>query len=205
MGLVQTGIRSKLGVEKVRKTTVVGMDIKRGHIEAGLLRPRQKRHFAAPTNGELDIALDNEDNAADDNNMAFDAIAAALIADATADSDEDLPLPIVPVPPPLLATICLPAQAIRNALPPLPTPPATQRVPKTSIPLRDLFIFPGDNNAPDAGHGIDSFWQGGIKNLNLEIEALEVLSAEDEPDANSDGNGDDDVLMADSSTVSGTV
>jgi hypothetical protein len=29
MGLVHTGICSKLGVEKVRKTTMVGMDIKR--------------------------------------------------------------------------------------------------------------------------------------------------------------------------------
>jgi hAT family C-terminal dimerisation region len=28
MGLVHTGIRSKLGIEKVRKTTMVGMDIK---------------------------------------------------------------------------------------------------------------------------------------------------------------------------------
>jgi hypothetical protein len=28
MGLIHTGIHSKLGVEKVRKTTMVGMDIK---------------------------------------------------------------------------------------------------------------------------------------------------------------------------------
>ena len=45
MGLVHTGIRSKLAVEKVRKTTMVGMDIKRSHREADLLRFRGKRNF----------------------------------------------------------------------------------------------------------------------------------------------------------------
>jgi hypothetical protein len=47
MGLVHTAIRSKLGVEKVRKTTMVGMDIKRAHIEAGLLHTRGKRNFTS--------------------------------------------------------------------------------------------------------------------------------------------------------------
>jgi hypothetical protein len=35
MGLVHTSIRSKLGVEKVCKATMVGMDIKQMHLEAG--------------------------------------------------------------------------------------------------------------------------------------------------------------------------
>lgn len=38
MGLVHTAIRSRLSVDKVHKTTVVGMDIKRSHLEAGLVR-----------------------------------------------------------------------------------------------------------------------------------------------------------------------
>ncbi|KAH9062149.1 hypothetical protein EDB87DRAFT_1560081, partial [Lactarius vividus] len=37
MGLVQTATRSRLSVDKVRKTTIVGMDLKRSHIEFGLL------------------------------------------------------------------------------------------------------------------------------------------------------------------------
>ena len=45
MGLVHTGIHSKLGIEKVRKATAVRMDIKQTHIEAGLLRSRGKRSF----------------------------------------------------------------------------------------------------------------------------------------------------------------
>jgi hAT family C-terminal dimerisation region len=42
MGLVHTGIRSRLGVEKVCKTTMVRMDIKQIHLEAGLLYARGK-------------------------------------------------------------------------------------------------------------------------------------------------------------------
>jgi hypothetical protein len=49
MGLVHTAIRSKLGVDKVCKTTIIGMDIKRSHIEAGLAHSRGHRNFKAPT------------------------------------------------------------------------------------------------------------------------------------------------------------
>ena len=42
MGLVHTGICSKLGAEKVCKTTMVGINIKRVHVEAGLLHARGK-------------------------------------------------------------------------------------------------------------------------------------------------------------------
>jgi len=37
MGLVHMGIHNKIGVEKVHKTMMVGMDIKQMHLEAGLL------------------------------------------------------------------------------------------------------------------------------------------------------------------------
>ncbi|KAH9048292.1 ribonuclease H-like domain-containing protein, partial [Lactarius hengduanensis] len=46
MGLVQTATRSRLSVDKVRKTTIVGMDLKRSHIEFGLLRTRERRDFS---------------------------------------------------------------------------------------------------------------------------------------------------------------
>jgi hAT family C-terminal dimerisation region len=47
MGLVHTSIRSKLGVEKVRKATMVGMDIKQMHLEARLLHAQgnETSHF----------------------------------------------------------------------------------------------------------------------------------------------------------------
>jgi len=49
MGLVHIAIQSKLGVDKVRKTTIVGMDIKQLHIEAGLAHSRGHQNFEAPT------------------------------------------------------------------------------------------------------------------------------------------------------------
>jgi hypothetical protein len=42
MGLVHTGIHSKLGVEKVHKMTMVGMDIKHNHQDTGLLQLQDK-------------------------------------------------------------------------------------------------------------------------------------------------------------------
>ena len=45
MGLVHTGICSKLGVEKVHKTTMVRMDIKQMHVEASLLHAQGKWDF----------------------------------------------------------------------------------------------------------------------------------------------------------------
>ena len=58
MGLVHTGIRSRLGVDKVRKTTMVGMDIKRMHVETGLLHARGKRNFTGSTSSPEDEESD---------------------------------------------------------------------------------------------------------------------------------------------------
>ena len=56
------------------------------------------------------------------------------------------------------------------------TPP--RPVPKTAIPLKLLFLFPTDRNSPSTG--TDYFWQGGIKNLDKEMEAYEILCANQE-------------------------
>lgn len=58
MGLVHTGIHSRLGVEKVRKCTMMGMDIKQTHIDAGLLCPRGKQSFSVPPSEEGSEAAD---------------------------------------------------------------------------------------------------------------------------------------------------
>jgi len=47
MGLVHTGIRRKLGVKKVCKTTIVEMDIKRAHLDASLLHMHGKQNFTS--------------------------------------------------------------------------------------------------------------------------------------------------------------
>jgi len=89
MGLVHTGIRSKLGVEKVRKTTMVGMDIKRAHLEAGLLHIRGPRNFTSEARAQ---ALNHTSSLADcidtgdqvDELIGFEQLSEHLIAGAAA-------------------------------------------------------------------------------------------------------------------------
>jgi hypothetical protein len=190
MGLVHTAIRSKLSVDKVRKTTVVGMEIKREHIEAGLLRSRGPRQFEAPIDGNETLEAGSADFDPGDveDVLDFDQLAEQLIEDAIADPDGDSDLdlddnePPAPTPAPPL-TIRLPFEAIQVALPVL-TPQRPTAMQKTAIPLNSLFIFPTDRNSPSTEPGIDYFWQGGIKNLDSEMEACEILctSQENAPD-----------------------
>lgn len=182
MGLVHTAIRSKLGVDKVRKTTVVGMDIKREHIDSGLVRPRGRRNFEAPMSGDTTREAGTGDFDPGEFNevLDFEQLAAQLIEEARDDSDSDDGEP--PPTPPL--TIRLPLHAIHTALP-AATPQQPTVVPKTGIPLKSLFIFPTNRESPSTG--MDYFWQGGIKNLDKEMEAYEILcealeSAAVEPD-----------------------
>jgi hypothetical protein len=199
MGLVHTAIRSKLGVDKVRKTTVVGMEIKREHIEAGLVHPRGHRNFEAPTSagstthetGSTDFDPGDFEDVLD-----FDQLAEQLIEEAAADPDSDSDSeddePPPPAPP---LTIRLSLHAIQAAL---PTPQRPVVVPKTAIPLKSLFIFPTNRDSPSTG--MDYFWQGGIKNLDQEMEAYDILSAFLESAA---VGSDADVPMA-SGTASGS-
>jgi hypothetical protein len=186
MGLVHTGIRSQLGVEKVRKTTMVGMDIKRSHSDAGLLRPRKSRNFdisdgdggSNPTDteiGEFEDVLEYAD-------LARDLIASAA-ADVDSDSDDDDDLPITPVTIPAQGmarptrhSTTANSQAIPAASAPAPArPPAQSRRTATGkITLENLFIYPTPG-APS--NGIDLFWSGGIKNLETEMELHEILNA----------------------------
>ena len=174
MGLVHTAIRSRLSVDKVCKTTVVGMDIKWSHLEAGLVRVWGHRNFEAPTSDG-----DGGETGIDENDLGdvldFDELAEELINDAAAadlgnssDTDDDELMALPPL------TIWLPLHAIQSDL---PVPPPQQ---KAAIPLKLLFIFPGDQNAPSDGPGMDYFWQGGIKNLEKEMEAYRILQSHPE-------------------------
>ena len=187
MGLVHTGIRSKLGVDKVRKTTMVGMDIKRVHLEAGLLYARGQRKFTSEARAQetdhdnspadhLDIGDQNDDL------LNFDQLSEHLItgaASANADKDvgddlddtDELP-PAVTMQAPLTITI-----------PPLnlatPSSQATQ-VKRTCIPLKLLFDYPNDIDMPS--EGMNSFWRGGIENLDKEMEAYDIIHGSTEDD-----------------------
>jgi hypothetical protein len=202
MGLVHTGIRSKLGVEKVRKTTMVGMDIKQMHLASGLLHARGKRNFTSASEQESELepgsAADHL-NIGDDSDdlLNFDQLSEHLIAGAAAangdkdigdDDDDELP-PTASVRPPLTITIPpLNSATLSNQ--------ATQ-VKKTSIPLQILFKYPTDTDPPS--DGMNSFWKGGIQNLEKEMEAYEILSSSEE---NVDGiNIEIPAMQVDSSVI----
>jgi hypothetical protein len=196
MGLVHTAIRSKLSVDKVRKTTVIGMDIKREHIEAGLVQPRGHRNFKAPESSDgapktcsTDFDPSDFEEALDFNQLAKELIEDAAAADPDSDSDTD-PNKLPPL------TIRLPVHAVQAALPnPTPSRQSTT-IPKTAIPLKSLFIFPIDRNSPSTG--MDCFWQGGIKNLDKEMEAYDILCSSQESAAS---ETDAEVPMASSRTL----
>jgi hypothetical protein len=115
MGLVHTGIRSKLGVEKVRKTTMVGMDIKRMHLEAGLLHARGKRNFTSQQEPDQESDplppdhpnIGNGDDLLDFNQLSEHLIAGAASANADRDigDDDDNEPPVTVLAPPLRITI----------------------------------------------------------------------------------------------------
>ncbi|KAF8256976.1 hypothetical protein EI94DRAFT_1761551, partial [Lactarius quietus] len=191
MGLVHTGIHSKLGVEKVHKTTMVGMDIKRSHLEAGLVHSRGKRNFTGFTSEseagaqETDRANlttitdigDQEDGLMDFNQLSERLIARAVsasldrdVGDDYDDSNEFPPGNTTPVA----------SGSLMITIPPLNSaslsPQAAQHK-KTSIPLEILFQYPTDTDLPS--EGMNSFWRG-VENLEKEMEAYEILNANEE-------------------------
>jgi hypothetical protein len=157
----------------------VGMDIKWECINAGLVRPSAHQHFKAPTSSNVTNAMLVDTSTANfepndfKDVLEFSELAEELIkeaaegidSDSDLDGDDDGPTPSMPVPAPPL-TIQFPAHAIQAALPDSMPP---QPVLKTAIPLKSLFIFLTNQDSPSTG--LDSFWQGGIKNLAKEMEA----------------------------------
>ena len=192
MGLIHTGIRSRLGAEKVRKTAMVGMDIKRMHLEAGLLHARTKRMFmsqpgtsTSERGQEPDLepgsAADHLDLGDSDDLLDFDQLSGDLIAGAAAanadkdvgdDYDDDENPPTAPSVPALPLTITIPP--LNSAT----LPDQATHINKTSIPLQILFKYP--TNADQLSDGMNSFWKGGIQNLEKEMEAYEILSSSEE-------------------------
>ena len=72
--------------------------------------------------------------------------------------EDDTPPPLRITVPPLNSAICL----------------ATVLV-KVSIPLKTLFKYPTVAEPPS--DGMNTFWNGGIRNLEKEMEAYELLSS----------------------------
>jgi hypothetical protein len=163
MGHVHTATRSRLGVEKVRKATMVGMDITRSHMEAGLLRPRARRHldaFAAnnepepvanldAVNSDTDIGSLNGDPEVTANLLNFEKLAAQLVTGSAEDVDSDsepeepdgelLPTPATTTsqrcPTASSSTLMAPA-LVPPAPAPAPTPSLQPQAPRTRTRTR---------------------------------------------------------------------
>jgi len=128
------------------------MDLKREHIDAGLVRPQFHRHFEAPSSSNptpethsTDLKLSDFEDILDFDQLTEQLIEEAADDIANSDSESDLDRDNNDSPPPIPTpslTIWLPVHAIQAVLPDSSTPP--QPVPKTAIPLKLLFMFPTD-------------------------------------------------------------
>lgn len=164
-GIIHTKPCNKLSAEKVHKTGVVKMELRRTHVEAGLTHTRRKRAF-----GEIDSpeeppqSTDSPAVHADESDPDFRAVAQALVASATAaaDADSDSPSDDPTEPPP---------SRPQNAHP-------TQYQP---IPLKLLFDYPVAATMHE-GVGLDFYWKGGLRNLDRELASYDLQQAEDDED-----------------------
>ena len=105
--------------------------------------------------------------------MDFDELSETLIAGAaSARLDRDELLPDIDMP--------APSGSLRITIPPLHSSflssQATQ-LKRTCIPLEILFEYPTDT---DCDKGMNSFWKGGIENLEKEMEVYEILNLNEE-------------------------
>lgn len=130
------------------------------------------------TSSELDAEVAS-DNLGDINDpLDFDQLSDQLMAGAASastdkdvgDVDDDELLSTVTVPAPPL-TITIPP--LNSATRSLAAQPSSTLV-KVFIPLRILFKYPTDKDLPS--DGMNTFWRGGIQNLENELEAYELLS-----------------------------
>ena len=81
----------------------------------------------------------------------------------------------------LPSIVTVPAPPLTITIPPLysATRSAQQSTPvKVSIPLKTLFKYPTERDPPS--DGMNTFWRGGIQNLEKELEAYELLSGSGE-------------------------
>lgn len=75
------------------------------------------------------------------------------------------------------------APPLRITIPPLNSATLSHQATlakKTSIPLKILFKYPAATDLPLYESGMNSFWRGGIQNLEKEMEAYELLSLSEE-------------------------
>lgn len=158
-GNIHTKIRNRLSPQNVHKTTLVKMDIRRSHAEAGIsYGNRLKRKFGThePEPVPSDEVPTPSSTANDDSDEDLDAdygdFHAQLIADAAdAEIEDDLTTEF-------RADHGQPRTSRTNTT-------------RTCICLSDLFKFPTSDEDLDP---LDFYWKGGISNLEDELAKYDI-------------------------------
>jgi hypothetical protein len=184
MGIIHTKIKNRLHEEKVRKMSILGMEIRRGHAANGAVRKRLKRKFghdepedeSAPMpvqvegNGEGitasvnivpsdEIADDLEEAESPDSGGTFEEVAAGLAQDVMEDEDsDDEELPAATV------------EALQTA----PRRVHLYFGAKSRTPLKNLFNY--SDASANSKFGV--FWKRGMHNLEKELELYSLLNKE---------------------------
>ena len=175
-GLIHTKPRNKLSAEKVHKTSTLKMDLRRTHVDAGFIRPRRKRAFSEIDEADSEPA---EASAPDTDSSDFEELTRRLVRDSeTAEGDDD---GIDRDPIPTIRVLPRPQQSNPS------TKESEQRHLSLLIPLKSLFDYNTASNMIP-GAGLDFYWKGGLKNLNWELAAYDLL-CEEEDESLPDGDG----------------
>jgi hypothetical protein len=152
-GITHTKLQNTLSAEKVHKPGVVKMDLRHAHSAAGLTGQRQKWKF-----GEDDGPLQEDNlNCVDSSPLAEDGsidvcdLIDELVCDSNNDTlQDDDPIPVLAV-------------------------PSFRAASQQCIPLASLFSFV----EPAGTDCLQFYWKGGLKNLEHEVAAYDLLQGGD--------------------------
>ncbi|KAJ7784891.1 ribonuclease H-like domain-containing protein, partial [Mycena maculata] len=152
-GLFLTKLRSQLSIQKVRKMMMVDMDLKRQHEELGLTTDRIKRKFIHFAEQYVDVG--NGAQAMDyDEADSFASLTTQLRDDLTNSRD---------VPPDEEE------EDDEEAMPAVHS--------QSNYTLKELFQYP-TANTESLENGLGFHWQGGVKDLQDEMELYDLLMEE---------------------------
>lgn len=183
-GITHTKLRNKLNAEKVHKTSVVKMDRRQSHSEAGLLRARRKRKFGvdnepSPTPTSLTPA---DFDSSHEDSLNFDALADQLIHDAGAQADGAIDSEDEQIEASESIQQTPHSLAVQVTPQPSSTSCRSQRSSKSKgIPLSSLFSF----SDPCTHSRLQFYWTTGLRNLERETIVLDLQHDTSAPETES--------------------
>ncbi|KAJ7122705.1 ribonuclease H-like domain-containing protein [Mycena crocata] len=145
-GIFLTKLRNLLSIQKVRKMNTVDMDLKHKHEELGMVTDRVKRKFA---HFSEEFIGEKNPNFGYDETESFGQLATQLIQDFA--DNQNIPVDDDEEHPPTRSPHSL-----------------------VNYQLKNLFQFP-ENGSESLANGLGFYWQGGIKDLQEELEVYDLL------------------------------